>query len=198
MPDTSARGEEVQNEFHRLINVDRVKGWDNQIGDEILLNAAYEHRRRLFNFGSTHGWGGDVIGQAGGTLGNLISMITAGIGARFGWGVPDDYGIPPQFFGEETIGSRPYTGYGTNSGVWLFALLNGSVFGNAIFWDGNTFKDSMSVDYDRGIGRLYVGINARTGNLSGSFAITKTTVPWETPTDRSVQTYGRIGLRYSY
>ncbi|MGF2686451.1 lipid A deacylase LpxR family protein [Marinobacter sp. DUT-3] len=194
----SARGEEVQNEFHRLIGVDQVNGWDHQIHDEILLNVAYEHRRRLWSFGSNQGWGGDVIGQLGGSLGNLISMATAGIGARFGWGVPDDYGIPPQFFGEETIGSRPYTSYGTQSGVWLFTLLNGSYIANAIFWDGNTFKDSMSVDYDPGIARLYTGINARSGNWSGSFAITKTTVPWENPTDRKVQTYGRIGITYTY
>nr|WP_318942469.1 lipid A deacylase LpxR family protein [Marinobacter sp.] len=194
----SARGEAVQNEFHRLIKVDRVHGWDNQIGDEILLNVAYEYRRRLWSFGSTRGWGGDVIGQAGGMLGNLMSMVTTGVGARFGWGVPDDYGIPPQFFGEESIGSRPYTSYGTHTGVWLFALVNGSLIGNAIFWDGNTFKESMSVDYDPGIGRLYLGINARTGNWSASFAVTKTTVPWENPENRSVQTYGRIGIRYSY
>ncbi|MBJ7277839.1 lipid A deacylase LpxR family protein [Marinobacter salarius] len=194
----SARGEEVQNEFHRLIGADQVNGWDNQIHDEILLNAAYEYRRRLWRFGQSNGWGGDVIGQIGGTLGNLMSMATVGVGARFGWGVPDDYGIPPQFFGEETIGSRPYTSYRTHSGLWLFTLLNGSYIANAIFWDGNTFKDSMSVDYDPGIARLYLGLNARSGNWSGSFSIAKTTVPWENPTDRKRQTYGRIGIRYTY
>lgn len=194
----SAQGENVQNEFHRLIGADQVNGWDNQIGDEILLNLGYEHRRRLTSFGSINGWGGDVIGQLGGTLGNLISMATAGVGARFGWGVPDDYGIPPQFFGEETIGSRPYTSYGTDTGVWLFTLLNGSYIANAIFWDGNTFKDSMSVDYDPGILRLYVGVKARSGAWSGSFSVVKTTVPWDNPTDRNSQTYGRIGLTYTY
>lgn len=194
----SAQGEKVQNEFHRLIGADQVNGWDNQIGDEILLNIGYEHRRRLTSFGSTEGWGGDVIGQLGGTLGNLISMATVGVGARFGWGVPDDYGIPPQFFGEETIGSRPYTSYGTDTGVWLFTLLNTSYFANAIFWDGNTFKDSMSVDYDPGIVRVYIGINARSGDWSGSFSLAKTTVPWDNPTDRKRQTYGRIGITYTY
>lgn len=53
----SARGEEVQNEFHRLIGADQVNGWDNQIHDEILLNAAYEYRRRLWRFGQSNGWG---------------------------------------------------------------------------------------------------------------------------------------------
>lgn len=194
----SARGEEVQNEFHRLINAERVNGWDNQLRDELLLNVAYEHRQRLLSFGSKAGWGGDAISQLGIGLGNLVSMATVGIGGRFGWGVPDDYGIPPQFFGEETIGSRPFTSYGTQTGVWLFALLNGSYIANAIFWDGNTFKDGPSVSYDPEIARLYLGINARSGNWSGSFAITKTTVPWENPTDKKQQTYGRIGVRYTY
>ena len=194
----SAQGKAVQNEFHHLIGADQVNGWENQIHDEILLNAAYEHRRRLWRYGNPNGWGGDFIGQLGGSLGNLISMATAGVGARFGWGVPDDYGIPPQFFGDETIGSRPYTSYVTNSGVWVYALLNGSYIGNAIFWDGNTFKDSLSVDYDPGIARLYLGITARSGRWSGSFAITKTTVSWETPSDKSIQTYGRVGIRYTY
>lgn len=194
----SARGDEVQNKFHRLIDADVVNGWDNQLGDELLLNLAYEHRSRLWRVGSTGGWGGDVISQIGGSVGNLISMATVGLGARCGWGVPDDFGIPPQFFGEETIGSRPYTAYGRKTGVWLFALLNGSYISNAIFWDGNTFKDSPSVDYDPGIARLYFGINARVGQWSGSFAITKTTVPWENPTNRKRQTYGRIGIRYTF
>lgn len=194
----SARGEEVQNEFHRLIDADPVNGWENQLGDEPLFNLAYEHRRRLWRFGSTGGLGGDVISQAGGSLGNLMSMATLGLGGRYGWGVPDDYGIPPQFFGEETIGSRPYTANSTKTGVWLFALLNGSYIANAIFWDGNTFRESPSVDYDPGIARLYLGINARVGRWSGSFAVTKTTVPWENPTNRNRQTYGRIGIRYTY
>ena len=139
-----------------------------------------------------------MIGQLGGSVGNLISMVTAGVGFRYGWGVADGYGIPPQFFGEETIGSRPYTRTSGRHAIWLFALVNGSVFGNAIFWDGNTFKDSMSVDYDPGIARLYLGVNAQAGSFGASFAVTRTTVPWENPSDRDQQTYGRIGLRYTY
>lgn len=193
----SARGEEVQNQFHTVIGSNEINGWDNQIHDEVLLNLGYEHRRRLATFGNRSAWGGDLIGQAGANLGNLISMASLGVGARFGWHVPDDYGIPPQFFGEETIGSRPYSTR-ENSGIWAFVLLNGSYFGNAIFWDGNTFKDSMSVDYDPAIARLYVGLRGFVGGWGGSLSIATTTVPWDTPDDRSTQVYGRLGIQYTY
>lgn len=194
----SAQGKQVQNEFHKLIGSDPVNGWDNQIGDELILNINYEHRRRLSTFRFNNGVNGDFIGQAGVGVGNLITMATVGIGARIGWGVSDDYGIPPQFFGEETIGSRPYTQSNNGDGFWFFTLLNTSAFANAIFWDGNTFKDSMSVDHDPYIGRFYVGMIARVGNISASFAIAKTTVPWDNPDNKSIQTYGRFRLTYSY
>lgn len=194
----SARGEEVQNQFHKIIGSNDIKGWDNQIHDELLLNLGYEHRRRFLNFGDRHAWGGDMIGQAGAALGNLVSMVSLGLGARFGWHVPDDFGIPPQFFGEETIGSRSFSTHELQSGIWAVVLLNGSVFGNAIFWDGNTVKDSMSVDYDPAIARLYVGLQGFVGRWSGGISIATTTVPWENPDDRRTQMYGRLGIQYTY
>lgn len=194
----SARGDEIQNEFHRLINADPVNGWDNQLRDEPLINVNYEQRRRLYDFRSHSAWRGDVIGQAGGAVGNLISMATLGIGVRYGWNMRDDFAIPPQFFGEETIGSRPYSTSNRKPSVWFYALANGSYIGHAIFWDGNSYKDSPSVDYDPIIGRLYLGIAGSMGNWGASFAITKTTVPWENPEDKSSQTYGRVGITYSY
>lgn len=194
----SARGKEVQNQFHKIIGSNDIKGWDNQIHDELLINLGYEHRRRLLAIGDRAAWGGDIIGQAGATLGNLVSMASLGIGARFGWHVPDDFGIPPQFFGEETIGARPFSPGEAESGIWGFVLLNGSYFGNAIFWDGNTFKDSMSVDYDPAIARLYVGLRGFVGKWSGGISVVTTTVPWDNPEDRNSQVYGRLGIQYTY
>lgn len=194
----AALGEQVQNGFHSIIGSEKVNGWDNQIGNELLLNLNYEHRRRLAAFEFGNGVRADVLGQVGGAIGNLISMGTLGVGGRIGWGLQDDFAIPPQFFGDETIGSRPYTKGNSSRGFWLFALINGSAIGNAIFWDGNTFRDSPSVDYDTLIGRAYVGAVKRFEHWSFSFSIAKTTAPWENPKDKSTQTYGRFSLAYSY
>ena len=194
----AALGDQIQNEFHKLIGADPVNGWDHQLRNEPLLNLNYEHRKRLVEFGIQGDWKGDIIGQAGGAIGNLISMGTLGVGVRYGVGLKDDFYIPPQFFGEETIGSRPYTKSGNNESLVFFVLLNGSLVGNAIFWDGNTYKKSASVDYSRGIGRLYVGVVKRFNNFGISFALTNTTVPWENPDNKSFQTYGRLGFVFGF
>lgn len=194
----AALGEQIQSGVHQIVGSEEPEGWDNQLDNEILLNLGYEHRYRLTAFGDMGGWNGDVILQGGAMAGNMITMATAGIGARFGFNTPDDFGIPPQFFGEETIGSRPYSRDWQPYGIWGFVLLNGSVFANAIFWDGNTFEDSHSIDYDPAIGRLYTGIRGQYGNWGASFGITATTVPWDNPDDKSSQTYGRLAVGYSY
>ena len=47
-PGPAALGEEVQNNFHRLINGDRVNGWNNQLRNEPGLTLTYERRWRPF------------------------------------------------------------------------------------------------------------------------------------------------------
>lgn len=194
----AALGEEIQNGIHSMIGSTEVQGWDNQIDNELLINVGWEHRYRALAWGDVGGWRSDVILQGGATLGNLMSQLTAGVGLRFGWNLPDVYGIPPQFASEETIGSRPWSRNWNPWGVWFFALLNGSAIGNAIFGDGNTFQDGPSIDYDPYIGRFYAGIRAQLGRWGASFGIANTTVPWENPDDKTYQSYGRFGLSYSY
>lgn len=194
----AALGEQAQNGIHSVIGSPQVKGWKHQVQNEILLNLNYEHRRRLASFNFSSGLKADVLGQVGGTLGNLISMATIGVGGRIGWGLADDYAIPPQFFGEESIGSRPYSKTRENNAFWLFALVNSSYINNAIFWDGNTFRDSASVDYSPMIGRLYVGAVTQLDHWKITFSVTKTTVPWDNPDNKVIQTYGRLSFGYAY
>lgn len=193
-----AQGEWVQNQFHRMIGAQKVNGWDNQIHNEPLLNMGYEHRHQLVEFGDRKGLGGDLLAQLGGKLGNLISMATVGVGARFGWGVPDDFGTPPQLFGDETVGSRPYAGYQTDHGIWLSIFANATAVGNAIFWNGNTFKDSLSIDFEPVIARVFAGINARAGHWEASIAYIRNTETINKPTNKTQQSYARMGLWYSY
>src|SRR5690606_26347818 len=53
----SARGEQVQNGWHSLIGQDHFEGWDNQIGDEFVVQYVHERSHR-HTLGSSHsGWG---------------------------------------------------------------------------------------------------------------------------------------------
>ncbi len=192
-----AGGKWLQETVHRWIGSQQPQGWDNQLHNELLLNLGYEHRWRLAAVRLRHGWGGDIIGQGGFTAGNLITAVTLGAGLRWGWGVPDDYAIPPPFFGDETIGSRPVTMDGPKRGVWFFALANGSLFANTIFFDGNTFGDSPSIGYDHYIARLYTGLHVAFGRLTATYGTTASTVPWDTPDHRKSQRYGRLSVTYT-
>lgn len=192
-----ALGEDVQRFVHKIVGASRPRGWAHQIRNEPIANIAYEHRNRFLTWGSRKSLGGDLIFQGAVAGGNLLTNATLGVGARWGWRVPDDYGLPPQFFGEETIGSRPYSTK-ESLGLWLFGLVNGSVFGNAIFWGGNTIKESHSTGFDPFIGRAYFGVRGRWRAWSASFGWVLTTVPWDNPDDRKVQRYGRLGISYTY
>ncbi|MBI5767704.1 MAG: lipid A deacylase LpxR family protein [Verrucomicrobia bacterium] len=194
----SAMGEQMQRGVHQTIGSARPMGWAHQLHDEPILNLDYEHRWRVTTRGSRRGWGGDLIGQSAVAAGNLLSSATLGLGGRWGWRVPDDFGLPPQFFGEESIGSRPFSEAAGDRGVWLFALVNASAFANAIFWDGNTFRASHAIDYEPWIARAYTGLRVRHGRWGASFAFAITTVPWTNPENRHSQRYGRVGLTYSY
>lgn len=56
-----ALGEFVQNNYHKLINVETAKGWDNQLDSEPGLNLVYEHKWRLSSSGARTCLSADLI-----------------------------------------------------------------------------------------------------------------------------------------
>lgn len=189
-----ALGEEIQSWVHEVIDSKDPEGWDNQIDNEPLVNVGYEHRGRLGAFGDRDGLGGDVLWSGAGSLGNLFTAATLGLAVRFGLRVPDDYAMPPPFFGDETIGSRAYSGPQEGWSIHGFAMANASLLGYSVIWDGNLFEDSQNVGYDPWIGRFYTGLAIAKGGLGLSAGLVWTTVPWENLEGREEQAYGRIGL----
>lgn len=143
----SARGQEVQNAVHSVIDVRRAQGWQHQLRDEPLLQALHErlHRWQPSATDNADGWGWDVIGHAGGSLGNFATYANTGAEMRFGWRVPDDFGSNPLRPAGENTASR-------NNAVrpgWAwhaFVSLETRAVLRDITMDGNTFKTSHSVE----------------------------------------------------
>lgn len=92
----SALGEEVQNNFHKLIGVDEALGWDNQLKNEFGYSLLYERgwRENIFGDGSKNSIGLDVIPHAGFSLGNVDQFINAGMTFRVGNDLNNDFGPP--------------------------------------------------------------------------------------------------------
>ncbi len=151
----SARGEEVQNNFHRLIGSPQARGWDNQLKDEPTLSLTHERKWRHLWRHPDSGLGFDFTPHVGGSLGNLSTYLNLGATVRVGQGLARDYG-PPRI-----RPSLPGSGFflpQEGIGWYLYAGVDGRAVAHNIFLDGNTFKDSQSVDSKTRVGDLQMGL----------------------------------------
>src|SRR3546814_8870959 len=99
--------------------------------------------------------GVDVTPHLGAALGNVYTYGAGGLTLRFGEDLPDDYGPPrirPALPGSDYF--RPTDDFGW----YFFAGAEGRIVARNIFLDGNTFKDSHSVDKRPLVADLQAGI----------------------------------------
>lgn len=186
--------EPTQRFIHHTLGNNEPQGWDNQIDNEPLLNLQYEHRWRAWDYrsGPTNG---DVILSGSVAAGNLMTMATSGIGLRWGHNVPDDFFVPPPFFGEETVGALPYDPQRSGTvALYLAASVDATVFANLIYLDGNTFGDSHEVDHDYWYARAHLGLHLHAGRMAIALSVVRATLPWERPDGANWETYGRISV----
>ncbi len=143
----SAYGKEVQDAWHDLIGVRHFEGWANQLQDEVVIQLVKERMKRFASspFRNEERWDQDFILHYGGALGNYASYANVGAEWRFGWKLPDDFGSTPlRPAGENTAPqrARPDPGWSGH----FFATTDARWVLNDITLDGNTWKDSHSVD----------------------------------------------------
>ncbi len=151
--------EQAQKLVHTFIG-DDPKGWDTQLGTEIAFRVVYEQLRKV---GATLGpeWGGlevDAIPQATVALGTVDTSLSGALTLRAGRSLDMDYG-PPRV-------RRSLAGFaavdGQASGGWyVFASAEGRLVGRNLFLDGNTFRDSRSVDSEPFVAELAAGAALR-------------------------------------
>ena len=152
----SALGEEIQNTWHNLIGVELSNGWDNQLKDEPGLKLGFIRKWRTAHWdASADGrYQADVIPHVAVTLGNIMTDASIGGLVRYGENLQNDFGPPrirPGLPGSETFG---------RSGVldwYVFAGGEMRAVARNIFIDGNTWKDSHSVDREPFVADLQVG-----------------------------------------
>jgi hypothetical protein len=151
----SAKGEEVQTWFHKLVNDDEPMGWENQVKNELLVNFYYEWKRKLV--GSSFG---DISSVMDARLGNLITAAQVGLEGRLGWHVPGGFMYVPDPIGWRlSYDSQLPPREPTN---WTFygSLAAGVTFlGHTAVYDGNLFRDSHSIDHENSVGVVVFGLH---------------------------------------
>ncbi|PKR60289.1 lipid A deacylase LpxR family protein [Thalassospira lohafexi] len=149
--------DKTQKIVHKNINSPAPEGWDNQIKNEPLVNLTYERKYRSWFEADVAGIEFDATPHGAVSLGNAFTNAEVGTMFRMGFDLPADYGPPrirpslpgSDFFVPDTEGF-PLSGY-------LFAGVAGRYVARDITLDGNTFKDSNSVDKEPLVGDLQIG-----------------------------------------
>lgn len=164
----SAGGEQVQNSWHKLINAEKSYGWDNQLKDEIGVNVSFERawRSNLFHTPQLFGLATDIIPYGTVALGNVSTFAGVGGVWRIGPTLPDDFG-PPRIY--PSSGGSEWFHTSTGFDWYLFAGVEGRAVARDIFLDGNTFRDSQSVDKRPLVADFKLGAVAVLGSARISF-----------------------------
>ena len=191
--------EQVQTFGHDILNSDATNGWDHQLEDEPVLCLIYDYKRKLYRAVPANGFGGEAIFHTGGGLGNVRTFYNAGILMRYGWNVPGDFGnfpIQPATCFNGNLTSTAGSAAKKRFGVHLFISGCTQVVLHDIFLDGNTFRDSHSVDKEPVVGIFMGGVGMAYGKIKLTTAYVCRSKSFETQKDPEV--YGSIHLSFHY
>lgn len=160
-----AGGERLQREVHRLTGSDAPEGWDNQLENEPFINVGYEKRwwfqNRLGGLELEYG------PSVGGAAGNLYTFLSTGAGVRLGQGLSRS--LSQASVTPTTSGVQYFTPDG-GFGWFVFANLEGRYMAHNMLLDGNTFRDSHSVDREELVGDAQLGLALTWDQWQVSFA----------------------------
>jgi hypothetical protein len=137
----------------------------------------------------------------GGGLGNAFTGANAGGEIRFGWNLPNDFGTyiirPGSDSNAPTDSTDPRLfRLLRRAGFHLFFAVDGTAVARNILLDGNTFRDSHSVDKEHFVACFAGGI----GIVIKRFKITYSHVyqTKEFKTQEKEQQYGAISVSYTF
>ncbi len=133
--------EQSQKTVHKAIGSDEPMGWDTQIKNEFVFR--FDRARAWQTWSSQNGYW-DIVTNGELSVGTISSSISAGALFRFGTNLTNSYAI-------SLLNSTKTTNPAAVGGDWyVYAGGRASYLFNQIFTDGNTYRNSRSVDYDRG------------------------------------------------
>ncbi len=192
----SALAHQTQDFVHDIVDSRKANGWDHQLRDEPAIQLIYEHKHR---YRLSERWPEqDFIPHAGISLGNVASYLNLGAEYRIGWQLADDFGTSAVRPGSDN--SAPAQPLAECPriicGLHGFIGLDGRLVAHNIFLDGNTFKDSHSVDKRHAVADLYVGFGFNLKHWKVSFAQVYRTREFEK--QDHPQQYGSLSISYHW
>jgi len=150
----AALGEQVQKTVHEIVGAPEPTGWDTQLRNEPTLLIGYDRFRRLIDGRREQDLGFDLTGVGGITLGNAYTNIAAGLFARFGFNLTNDYG-PPRI--TPAVSGTGYFQPGKDATWYFFAGTEARAVGRDLFIEGNTFGGRDGMEVERLVDEVFAG-----------------------------------------
>jgi hypothetical protein len=150
----AALAEQTQKLMHRFLGVREPQGWDHQLHNEPGLMISWQRSWRAVTARSLAGRQLDLTPHVGASLGNVLTSMNGGLTLRYGANLPLDYGPPriqPGLTGTSSFVPTSKVGW------YLFAGVEGRAVVRNIFLDGNSFRNSRSVDKKPLVSDLQLG-----------------------------------------
>lgn len=189
----SALGRQAQRGLHQFLGAPDPQGWDSQLHDEFAFAASFDRRWRALRIYTDYVPGGleaDLTPDAGVSIGTLRTEARAGLTARIGYRIDSDYGPPrvrPSLSGVEHFAGGPLS--------WsIFAGVQARAVAHNIFLDGNTYRDSPSVEREPLVGDLQVGFTVSGGDWRLAYTYVTRTEEFET--QGAKQEFGALALSW--
>lgn len=180
----------MQKFLHNLTNSEYPQGWDHQLHNELGLGASYTRKWRKIYHGES-GREFELSRHGGVTLGNVYTYASIGAMVRWGTQLKNDIGPPsisPGFTGIPAF--RP----DTPPNWYLFGGTEIRAVARNIFLDGNTFKESQSVEKRNLVADLQFGVAFHYDNMRFALSNMVRSREYEGQVDRSQ--YGAINFTF--
>ncbi|RBP83435.1 lipid A deacylase LpxR family protein [Marinomonas rhizomae] len=157
-----ALGKQTQKTIHKIISAQDPKGWDTQLENELVFHFS---RGRTWRSWVSDSNNMDILTGLEAGVGTLKSDVGAGFMLRYGRNLNESFST---VLLSDMRASNPLA---VNRGWFVYAGLKFDYTFNQIFTDGNTFRDSRSVDYDHNSNMFTSGLTYAWDDASLSFAI---------------------------
>ncbi|PLY03965.1 MAG: hypothetical protein C0622_03735 [Desulfuromonas sp.] len=182
--------EDAQKFIHRIRDLQRPNGWDNQLETEPGLTLVFE-RKWLYHPTSARRFCLDAITHSGVALGNIMTYANLGLEVRAGWNIPRTFSVS-RIRPAGSTWSEDDKGFS----VYLFGAVDGRAVLRDIFLDGNSFRDSHSVDKRPLVADLSCGLVTRYRNLSLHLSFTERTREFKG--QEKTHGFGSMALGYAF
>lgn len=189
-PSSLARSLQVS--VHDIIGDPKPRGWGFQLQDEPVANLGWERTWRTPSLALPLGLEADALPAVGLAAGTVRVHAMAGVRARIGQGLENDFG--PARLAPAT-GNAPMP-IGDGLGWYLFVGAGGRAIARDIFLDGNTFRDSRSVDREPVVGDFEAGGAVFWRNVRLSYSYVYRTKEFKD--QPQAQSFGAIALTVAY